>query len=160
MTQNDPETTDQDNPGRLRQMYEEASRANAEATARVAELERREAFRDAGLDLNNPLHRVVAEGYKGELETDKVTEYVGSLNLPTVEPPTPSEPDIPERAAMERMAQASQGDGGPTSEPDRVATLKEELRREAAKTGGGNIQQLDRIARELDTAQGGMQLRP
>ncbi len=149
MTQNDPDDTDQE-PGRLRQMYEEAAKRDAASSARVAELERREAFRDAGLDLTNPLHVVVAESYKGELTSEKVKEHVDSLGLKARTADTPP-PEIPERAAMERMASASAGDGGPATEPDRVAALTAQMADAARRN---NMQELDRISVELARATG------
>ena len=150
----DPNEPDDQNPGRLRTMYEEASRASAEAQARVAELERRDAFRDAGLDLKNPLQKMAADSYKGELNSDKVSEYIESLGLNTKPDDTPPPPVTTpeERAALERIAAAGQGDGVPAQEPDRVATLKIEMA-EAARRGA-NPAELDRIAVELARATG------
>lgn len=154
----DPNDTAEE-PGRLRRMYEEEAQARADATARVAELERREAFRDAGLDLNNPLHRDVAEAYKGELEAEKVKEHVASRGLTlqqdTPAPPPPPETPQHEREALERIAQAGAGDGTPPVAPDRVESLKREL--EAAYAAKKPQAELNRILSEIAVA-GGNQL--
>lgn len=149
----DPNETDPE-PGRLRTMYEEASRVGAEAQSRVAELERREAFRDAGLDLKNPLQKMAADSYKGELDNEKVREYIDGLGLtpkpaeaPTVQDPTPAD----EQAALERISQAGAGDGTPAVEPDRVTGLKVQLADAARR---GNNQELDRLSVELARATG------
>lgn len=148
--QNEPD----DDPGRLRRMYEEASQARAQSDAKVAELERREAFRGAGLDLTNPLHQDVAEAYKGELDIEKVREHVASrgLNLEKETPPPPP-PQTPqaEREAIERIANAGAGEGTPPVEPDRVATIKQDM---AAAARQGNQGELDRLSVELARATG------
>lgn len=149
-----PEDTEEtgDDPGRLRRMYEESAQTAAQANARVAELERREAFRDAGLDLNNPLHKVVAEAYNGELNTESVKEHVNQLglNAPPVPAPLPEIP-VPEREALERIERAGAGDGQPATSPDRIDQLKKEMA-EAGRRN--NMQELDRISIELARAQG------
>jgi uncharacterized coiled-coil protein SlyX len=150
----DPNDTDQDNPGRLRRMYEETAEREATASARVAELERREAFRDSGLDLQNPLHRVVAESYSGELDSEKVRAHVDSLGLKTEQAqqtPPPPQTSPEERAAIERITNAGAGDGLPATEPDRVENLKRDLEAAARR---GNIQDMDRISTELARAMG------
>lgn len=151
----DPNETD-DSPGRLRRMYEEEATARAASDGRVAELERRDAFRDAGLDLKQPLHKMAADSYKGELESEKVTEYITSLGLnQKADPPAPNT-DPAEAATLERIANAGRGDGEPAATPDRIAQLKRDM--EAAGRRG-NIAELDRIATELAEAQGNLVIR-
>lgn len=155
MTSDDEyQESDQPDAGRLRTMYEETAKREATATARVAELERREAFREAGIDLSNPLHKVVAESYNGELDSAKVKEYVDGLGLNAASPPPPP-PETPadERAALERIANAGQGDGTPPPEPDRVKELEKELADAAMRRKPKAV--MEDIGRRLAAARGG-----
>lgn len=147
-----PEDTEEtgDDPGRLRRMYEESSTQKAAAEAELAQLRAERAFEKAGLDLNNPLHKVVANSYTGDLE--KVKDYVDvmGLNKPAETTPPPEVPAA-EREALERIERAGAGDGVPATSPDRVEQLKKELA-EAGRRN--NMQELDRISIELARAQG------
>lgn len=125
MSQVDPTLDDlQDDPRGLRDYAErEAQRANA-ATTELADLRRKDAFRDAGLDPTNPLHSAVISGYSGELTG--VKDFVSGLGLTssTAEPtpPIPTE----EQEALNRVASMPSGDGGspPNAEADGNARLK------------------------------------
>lgn len=143
-------------PGRLRRMYEEASAREATANARLADLERREAFRDVGLDpTQNKLHAAAIKAYDGEMTPDAVKEYVTELGI--VKPPEPEIPtdihQVPQedRDALVRIAEASMGGGNPPPTPDRERAIRAEM--EVASRRGNNAE-LDRLATELTHLRG------
>ena len=120
MTSVDPNLNDIDNddPKGLRDYAErEAQRANA-ATQELANLRKKDGFRDAGLDPTNPLHAAVISGYTGEM--DGIKDFVTGLGLNTASNQTPPEPVIPadEQAALDRVAGLNSGDGGQPVNPD------------------------------------------
>jgi hypothetical protein len=121
MTSVDPSIDDlQDDPRGLRDYAErEAQRANA-ATTELADLRRKDAFRDAGLDPTNPLHSAVISGYSGEL--DGVKDFVSGLGLNSQEPdPIPTD----EQEALNRVGGLPTGDPAPpNAEADGNARLK------------------------------------
>lgn len=108
MTSDDLEQSD---PKGLREHAQRQQERAAEAERKLADLERREAFRDAGLDPSNKLHSALIRGYDGDL--DGVKGYVDELELST----NSTSPRLPEVDAMEQQAMARQsglasGDGG------------------------------------------------
>lgn len=116
MTSTDPSLNDvpDDDPRGLRDYAErEAKRAN-EAHQELADLKKKDAFRDAGLDPTNPLHSAVIAGYDGEI--GQVGDFVTGLGLTNSNntPPAPAIPDT-EREALERAANLTSGDPAPPS---------------------------------------------
>lgn len=113
MTQIDPSDDFQDDPKGLREAVERSNREAAEARQALADLQRKDAFRDAGLDPANPLHVAVINGYDGEI--DGVKDFVSGLGLNS----TPEPPAIPatEQAALERVGSMTGGDSAPL-DPD------------------------------------------
>lgn len=111
-----------DDPRGLRDFAERANREANEAKTALADLQRREAFRDAGLDPTNPVHAAVLKGYDGDL--DGVKDFVSGLGLTQNQPPPIPEP---EREALERIGGIPSGDGGanPNPEADGNARLKQ-----------------------------------
>jgi len=107
MTSDDLENQE-DDPKGLRNAVEAAKREAAEAKAELDSLKRKDAFRSAGLDFTNPVHKAVADGYSGEV--DGISTFVSGLGLDqqVSAPAVPSE----EQAAMERMTGIATGDGG------------------------------------------------
>lgn len=102
-----------DDPKGLRDFAERSAREATESRQRVAELERREAFRDAGLNPTDPLHKAVIDGYRGEI--GEVRLFVDGLGLNNSTPaPVPSE----EQDALNRIASIPTGDGGTDPNPD------------------------------------------
>lgn len=123
MTSVDPSIDDlESDPRGLREFAERQSREAAEAREKLANLERKDAFRDAGLDPTNPLHSAVISGYSGELAG--VKDFVTGLGLTSANTPDPI-PDT-EREALERVANLPSGDGGApaNAESDGNARLK------------------------------------
>ena len=116
MSQDDLEN--QDDPRGLREAVERSNREAAEAKAALEQLQRKDAFRDAGLNPADPLHAAVISGYQGEL--DGVGAFVAGLGLNTTKT-APAIPDVTpeEREAMERMSGINTGDGsGQAVDPD------------------------------------------
>lgn len=110
-----------DDPRGLRDFAERANREASEAKSELADLRRREAFRDAGLDPTNPVHAAVVKGYDGDL--DGVKEFVTGLGLTnSAPPPVPTD----EQDALNRIANIPTGDGGqdPNPEADGNARLQ------------------------------------
>lgn len=125
----------QDGPKGLRDAHRrEKERADA-AEARLQDLERREAFRDAGVDLSNPLHAAAIKGYDGA--PDGINEWVTNLGLTSANT-VPPNPEVPadEQDALDRMFSASAGDGGAqTADLDsdknrELAAINDQARRE------------------------------
>lgn len=139
---NDDEPQEQDSPGRLRRMYEEEARARATAEGRLSELERKEAFRGAGLDLSKPLHQALAKAYDGDLEVDKVKAYVTELGIADT-PTTPAPPTTPpdEAAALDRISQAAAGAEADIPSDTQEAYVKEmrELNERSMSAGGRQL---------------------
>jgi hypothetical protein len=127
----DDDQNDQQDPGRLRQLIEEANARAAKAEADAAALKAKDVFRDAGLDPNKPLHQAVMKGYDGEMDTAAVKAYVADLGMNdnTPSPPPPQAPamDPAEVAALNAMDDAQRGSGAPALEPDQREKLRQEL---------------------------------
>jgi hypothetical protein len=81
-------------------------RQATELAAKVADMERRDVFRSAGLDPSNRLHEVAMKGYDGELDQTAVQAYVTDLGL--VAPPAQQVPQA-EQEAFGRMQQVQAG---------------------------------------------------
>ena len=101
MTQTDPSINDvpDDDPRGLRDFAEREAQRARTAESELANLRTQEAFRNAGLDPQNPLHQAVINGYTGELSG--VGDFVTGLGLTNS---NRSDPLIPtdEQAALER----------------------------------------------------------
>lgn len=102
----------------------EQDRAGA-AEARLAQFERESAFRDAGVDLTNPLHAAAVKGYDGAV--DGIGEWVTNLGLTQTQAPTPPAVPEQEREGLERIFSASAGDGGAPA-PEATADKDNEMR--------------------------------
>jgi hypothetical protein len=88
---------------------------NAELAKKVAEMERTNAFRDAGLDLSNKLHLAASDGYKGEIDKDAITQWATDLGLAA--PPVQQVPEQ-EQQAFQRLNQAQAGGDFPPPAPN------------------------------------------
>ncbi len=124
MTSTDPSLNDvpDDDPRGLRDYAQrEADRART-AEAELADLRRQSAFRDAGLDPQDPLHAAVIHGYQGEVAG--VAEFVSGLGLTsTNQPPAPPIPDAEQQALARQAALASGDPAPPNTEDDGNARL-------------------------------------
>jgi hypothetical protein len=119
MSQVDPNLDDlqNDDPRGLRDYAERQQREAAEARQELADLRKKDGFRDAGLDPTNPLHAAVISGYTGD--SAGIKDFVTGLGL-TSSNQAPPEPPIPpeEQAALDRVAGMPSGDGGAPVNPD------------------------------------------
>ena len=121
----------QDDPSGLRAFAEKSATEAREAQAKLAEMERREAFRDAGLNPTDPLHQAVINGYTGEIgEVKSFVDGLG-LNKPVETPEIPQA----EQEALTRIAGMPAGDGfaapnESASGDDRLRAIVDQARRE------------------------------
>ncbi len=115
---------DDGGPKGLRDALKREKAEKAELQARLAQVERDQAFRDAGVDLTNPLHKAAAAGYDGD--TAGIGAWVSDLGLTQPSTPPPAV-GAEERAALERIGNASAGDGG-APPPEQEADKNDELR--------------------------------
>ena len=143
MDEYDDNTTDeqQDSKDRnWRRDLERRAREGDEAKARVAELERREAFREAGLDLSKPGVGYFLKGYDGELTPaaikDAATE-AGFLSATESEPQPESEAPTPAQQGMDALT-AMAGSAAP---PEGVERFRADA--EKAYQEGGMEAMLD-----------------
>lgn len=137
----------------LRAKLDEESRARIEAQNELAELKRREVFRDAGLDPSKKLHQAVIRGYDGEVTAEAVKSYVSDLDIaaPSEAPaPPPTAPD--DQAALVRIAEAAMGDGRPPPSPDRREELRKEI--DAAAKRGARKNEMDALLIQYSQAGG------
>lgn len=86
----------------------EAVTRAAEATARAEAAERREALRDAGVDLKSELGKFFADSYKGESTADAIKEAAGKIGLIPVSQTPEAQAQM---QALERIANAGAGAG-------------------------------------------------
>lgn len=118
MPDSDPNLDDLDSdPRGLRDFAERQQREATEARQELANLRKKDGFRDAGLDPTNPLHAAVIDGYRGE--QGGIKDFVTGLGLTNSNqaPPEPAIPDL-EREALERVGSMPSGDGGQPLDPD------------------------------------------
>ena len=149
----DDQNDDQSDPGRLRQMMEEANARAAAAESQLAETRSREMFRDAGLDPAKPLHAAAMRGYDGDPDPEAVRTYVTSLGLTEPAPPPAPVASETDQAALIRIAEAARDGGAPTPTPDRRAQLQQELTAKV-NTRNPSKAEVEHLARELSRAGG------
>lgn len=149
------EPMDTEEPGRLRQMYEEAARDRAAAQAELARLQSRELFREAGFDLSSAQHKAFLKGYDGELTPEAVNAYADELGINTVAPvdDKPIAPPRDETQAIQRIAQAAMEASILPTEPDAAARITQEMAN-AARGNHATKQELDRLSEQLTRARG------
>lgn len=150
----DDQNDDQTDPGRLRQIVDEANARAAAAEARAAQVEAREMFRDAGLDLANKQHQAFAKAYDGEANVEAVRSYVSDLGITEQAAPTPAPADpagTDEQAALVRMAEAAR-DGAPAPSPDRREQAGRDL--DAAMARRAPPQEIARLQQNFSRAGG------
>ena len=156
MTMNEPMEVDPQEPGRLRDMYEQAARERAEAQAELAKLKSRELFRDAGFDLNSRQHQAFLRGYDGDLTAEAVTQYADELGLhqPPAEPKetAPTGPPRDEQDALERIANAAMEANVIPPQPDERERLRREMEDRARH--GATKQELDNMSEQFTRAGG------
>jgi len=130
MTDNDSVESDElevDSPSESKPNWRRELEGRAtEAEAKLAQYERRDAFRSAGLDPDDSKVSYFVKGYEGELTPDAIAAEAtaaGFLNgTPAAQPDTPVRYDA-ELMAEKRIAMAGEG-GDPVSNPDLDARIK------------------------------------
>lgn len=154
----EPMEGDTQEPGRLRDMYEQAARERAEVQAELDKLRSRELFRDAGFDLNSVQHQAFQRGYTGDLTSEAVTQYANDLGIrnPPVAAPQEEKPPAPpprdEQEALQRIAQAAMEANVIAPQPDAEDRIRKDM--EAAFKRGAPKQELDRLSEELTRSRG------
>lgn len=149
----DDQNDDEPDPGRLRQMMEEANRRAADAEARASAAERKDLFRDAGLDLANKQHAAFAKAYDGDSDPDAIRTYVTELGI--TEPAPPQEPPAPgaDEAGLIRIAEAARDSGAPPPTPNRREQAIKDFEA-AARKKTSTKSEMERLAREVSRAGG------
>ena len=139
MTDNDSVESDElevDSPSESKPNWRRELETRAtEAEAKLAQYERRDAFRSAGLDPDDAKVSYFVKGYEGELTPEAIAAEATAAGFLNGEPA--AQPEMPPRYDAELMAEkriAMAGEGGdPVSNPDLDAKIKatknpEELR--------------------------------
>lgn len=109
----DNDEQDQDQTDRnWRRDLERRAREGDEARKRVAELERREAFREAGLDLGKPAVGYFVKGYDGELTPEAIKAAAQEAGFLAAEDQqtntdTPDAPAHPAQATLDQITAAA-----------------------------------------------------
>jgi hypothetical protein len=107
----------------IRQLREKAKRAD-ELQAQLADLQRKEAFRSAGIDPADKRAGYFVKGYEGDLDPEAIrtaATEAGFLNPPQTDQPTNQAPDD----STERIFTASAGATGPPSSTDWASAMAE-----------------------------------
>lgn len=104
-------------PAELRKLRKEA-KENEENKARIAALERREAFARAGVPLDHPAADYLVRGYTGEMTPEAIKAEAIRLGILPSTAATPAEV-----AAHEAAAAAAAGGVPPSGAPDYAAQL-------------------------------------
>jgi len=130
MTDNDSVESDElevDSPSESKPNWRRELEGRAtDAEAKLAQYERRDAFRSAGLDPDDAKVSYFVKGYEGELSAEAIAAeataagFLGNTSLST--PETPPRYDS-ELAAEQRIAMAGEG-GDPVTNPDLDAKIK------------------------------------
>lgn len=125
--ESDQDQDDGDNNDNLKALRAKARQAD-ELAAKLAAMERNEAFRNAGLDPNDPKAKYFVKGYDGEINTDAIKAAATEAGfLGQQQNQNPSQGYVPE--SMERIFAASAGGQAPPpqdwhgalAEADRIA---------------------------------------
>lgn len=89
--------------------------------AQLKSYERRDALREAGLNLNDTQRKLLERGYEGEWTPDGVRQFAIEAGWAQ-----PAEPDVPEQEvqAIQRMASAAVGAGEAAPNEDFFAKLE------------------------------------
>jgi hypothetical protein len=141
-----------DNPN-MRQLREKAKKAD-EAERRAAELERRLAFAEAGIDMSDPKSRYFVAGYDGDLDRDAIrqaAERDGFLGGKTEDPPAPAPQASAEQAAIERISEAVEGAPAPEptdEEAEHEAWARQAVNDQSLSLRDFTMQQAERLQKQ------------
>jgi hypothetical protein len=137
---------------------EKKAEAGEAATKKVADLERKLAFAEAGIDLSDPKMKYFVAGYQGDMETEKIQKAAVDAGFITQggeqqEPPSQGE----QQQQQQQQPQADQGDldlfnaandaaGGDLgiTDPDPMKGVKEIFER------GGDTQEVARYLQSVN----------
>ena len=99
----------------LRQLREKARSAD-EAQTKLAELERKVLFSEAGIDLSNKGGQYFAKGYEGELTVEAIKAEAEEVGLFQRKAPSTSGVPKEEMARHQQMSRTTAGGGDPSTE--------------------------------------------
>lgn len=112
MPEQDDSTQDPNPVAQLRDQLEKERKESAAKDERLAALERKEAFRDAGVDLASPVGQLLLDAWKDDLDPEAIrarAEEVGALSG-SAPPPAREEPAPPDQQDQTRQRQALAGE--------------------------------------------------
>ena len=128
-------------PNWRRELEAKAKRAD-ELEAQIQQMQRKEVFRDAGLDPSNKMTEYFMKGYDGELNVEAIQSEANSAGLSTMTT-TASIGNLEQQAQFEaeRRIQQASDDAGPVSDPSlneliRQTNNADELRQLWEANGG------------------------
>lgn len=121
-------------PAELRKLRKEAAKA-ADLEARLAELERRDIFAQAGIPTSDPAAKYFIKGYDGELTPEAIRAAAIEARVMPATTTTPAE-----QAAHEAATNAAAGSIPPNANPDVAAQLAEMSRKNFAPTDDTGVQ--------------------
>lgn len=129
-----------DEKERNRRGYEDRKlkKENESLKARLAELERGQALRDAGLDPKDPKVEYFAKAYDGELTAEAVKKEAERIGLISPQAPPPPPSDTPEgQQTLQTQQRIADAAGGATPPTSGLAALQQE-QLDAFNSGDGN----------------------
>jgi len=115
------ETVSQESKPNWRRDMEARAKAGDEAVARLAQLEREVAFRDAGVDPANKQGQYFMKGYEGEMTVEAIRLEAAELGLIGASASDTQEPSIDYEA--ERRISMAADDAGPVTNPELDALI-------------------------------------
>jgi len=115
------ETVSQESKPNWRRDMEARAKAGDEAVARLAQLEREVAFRDAGVDPANKQGQYFMKGYDGEMTVEAIRLEAAELGLIGASASDTQEPSIDYEA--ERRISMAADDAGPVTNPELDALI-------------------------------------
>jgi len=115
------ETVSQESKPNWRRDMEARAKAGDEAVARLAQLEREVAFRDAGVDPANKQGQYFMKGYEGEMTVEAIRLEATELGLIGASASDTQEPSIDYEA--ERRISMAADDAGPVTNPELDALI-------------------------------------
>jgi len=121
----DNETAQTEAKPNWRRDLEARAKAGDEAQSKLAAYERREVFRDAGLDPSDKMTGYFIKGYDGDLTTDAIRAEAAAAGIQNGETSTVVDPALGEALQTESRIAEAAGDAGPVTNPDLDALIRE-----------------------------------
>lgn len=121
-----PQTETPENAGKLRQLLEEQANQLKTQTAKVQQLERKEAIIDAGLTLNADQIEALSLVHKGEWTPESIKETASKLGIGATQASAEEEPAISpeEQAELQRQGALTSAGGAPDLNAELEATFE------------------------------------